>query len=210
MSDEDRDQGAEEIEVEVEEAPDLDEVVREALAAVDDQDGNADEEASGGDVGPGAEDELGRLRAELAEQRDRAIRVLAEFENYRKRTERERRDERRYAGLTAFSEFLDVIDNLSRALEAGGDAEDLRSGVRLIHRQMEELLRRHGVEPIEAEGRPFDPALHEAVSREEDPEVEEPTVRRVLQTGYRMHERLLRPAVVVVAMPGEPGGGDAG
>jgi molecular chaperone GrpE len=158
-----------------------------------------------GDEGS-AEDEVGRLRQEIADLRDRSMRTLADFDNYRKRTERERRDVVRYASSEPLRDLLEVVDNLGRALaaaDAAGSADDVRTGVEMILRQLEELLRRHGVETISAVGERFDPAVHEAVSRHEDPAAEAPVVVDELQRGYRLHDRLLRPARVVVAVPPE-------
>jgi molecular chaperone GrpE len=144
---------------------------------------------------------ISRLEEELEELRDRSIRTLADFENYRRRAERERDELRRYAAFEAMSDFLPVLDNLERALSAGGSADDVRVGVEMILRQMRDLLRQRGVAPVEALGEPFDPTLHEAVARDEDPDVDVPTVIEEMQRGYRMHDRLLRPALVKVAMP---------
>jgi molecular chaperone GrpE len=151
--------------------------------------------------------EMERLRREAAELRDKSLRTLAEFENFRKRTERERRDLHRYAASEPLRAFLDVVDNLERALAASGSLEDLKTGVDMILRQMHDVLRQQGVVEIAAEGEPFDPNVHEAVAREESAEVSEPRVSAELQKGYKLHERLLRPARVKVAVPPENGGG---
>lgn len=216
-----------EIELEVEGEEDVESVLREALEAVERsersegtargevraENGGESEETGVRQVASGiapaapiaAEEtsaaEIEQLQDELADLRDRSIRTLADFDNYRKRIERERREERRYSGFEVVHELLEVLDNLERAVAAQGSAEDLKTGVEMILRQTRELLRRHGVAGLEAEGRVFDPAIHEAVSRREDPEVEVPTVDEVLQAGYTMHERLLRPARVTVSMP---------
>lgn len=152
-------------------------------------------------AGPEEEEEVAALRREIADLRDRSVRTLADFDNYRKRSERERRDAVRYASSAPLGDLLEVVDNLERALAAGGSAEDLKLGVEMTLRQLEEVLRRHGVESVPAAGQRFDPAHHEAVSRLVDPEVEAPTVVEELQRGYRLHDRLLRPARVVVAVP---------
>jgi molecular chaperone GrpE len=143
------------------------------------------------------------LRREIADLRDRSMRTLADFDNFRKRSERERQESRRYALLEPLRDFIEVVDNLGLALSASGSADDLKRGVEMIHRQMGDLLRRHGVKEIEALDQPFDPALHEAVSREEDPTVQKPTVVGELRRGYLLHDRLLRPAMVKVAVPSE-------
>ena len=147
------------------------------------------------------EDEVAELRREIADLRDRSVRTLADFDNYRKRSERERRDAVRYAASAPLGDLLEVVDNLERALAAGGSADDLKLGVEMTLRQLEEVLRRHGIEGVPAAGQRFDPAHHEAVSRLVDPDVEAPTVVEELQRGYRLHDRLLRPARVVVAVP---------
>ena len=144
------------------------------------------------------------LRRENAELRERLLRALADFENQRKRTDRERQDLRRYALFDTMRDLVAVTDNLERAAAAGGAVEDLKAGVDMILQQMRETLRRHGVTAVEAVGRPFDPAEHEAVTREEDPAVSSPVVTAELQRGYKMHDRLLRPAMVRVSVPAEP------
>lgn len=185
------------IELDTGEDQDVEEVMREAMAAVEDagEDGEAGMERQ--------RDEIDRLERELAELRDRSMRTLADFDNYRKRAERERQEYRRYALLEPLRELLDVVDNLERAASAGGSADDLKQGVEMIARQLHDFLRRHGVSTIESRGEVFDPAVHEAVSRRESEEVSEPVVDEEYQKGYRLHDRLLRPARVVVAVPPE-------
>lgn len=147
--------------------------------------------------------ELGRLQQELEDLRDRSLRTLADYENYRKRVERERTESRRYAGFEVLRELLDVVDNLERAVAAPGSVDELKQGVELILKQLHDLLRRAGVRPVPAVGEPFDPNMHEAVSRDQDATVDRPTVTAEHQPGFWMHERLLRPAVVSVAMPAD-------
>jgi len=200
---------------------DADEVAREALRAVrgrvkgvqpiDEAPGRqrgaaAEAAASAGDSAAAeaaADAEISTLQAELAELRDRSVRTLADFENYRRRSEKERDDLRRFAVADVLRDFLPVVDNLQRALAAGGSVEDLKLGVELTLRQFQDLLRQRGVTEVPAAGAPFDPTVHEAVAREESREVEVPTVTAELQRGYTLHGRLLRPALVRVAMPGE-------
>jgi len=148
-------------------------------------------------------DDAGRLEALLAAERERALRLRADFDNYRKRAERERAEIERYALTDALRELLPVVDNLERALSAQSDASDLRKGVEMIVRQLNELLKRFGLSPIPAVGERFDPAVHEAVFFEESESVTIPTVAEELQRGYRLNERLLRPALVKVAVPRE-------
>jgi molecular chaperone GrpE len=180
-----------------EQTPDLSAAISDAVAAVEEVESTRTEPS------PGSDAELDQLRRETAELRDRVVRVLADFENYRKRAERERQDIRRYALFDVMGEVLAVVDNLDLALSAEGSAEDLKRGVEMIRRQIADFLRRHGVREVSALGQPFDPALHEAVSREESPEVTAATVAAELRRGYVMHDRLLRPAMVKVALPAD-------
>jgi molecular chaperone GrpE len=187
-----------------EQSPDLDAAMREAVAAVEDVEAGSRPaaEASSGDSDNG---EVARLRQEIADLRDRSMRTLADFDNFRKRSERERQELKRYALLEPMRELLTVADNLDLALSAQGSAEDLKRGVEMIHRQMQELLRRFGLVEVPAVGQPFDPTQHEAVAREESAEVKSPTVVAELRRGYKMHDRLVRPAMVKVAVPAEAG-----
>jgi len=175
---------------------DLESVMRDAVAAVEGIESGAGPAGDGGD-------EVGKLRREIADLRDRSMRTLADFDNFRKRSERERQEAKRYALLEPVRDFLAVVDNLERALSAQGSADDLKRGVEMTLRQFQEQLRRYGVKEVPAKGAPFDPAMHEAVMREEDPTVDRPTVAEELQRGYMMHDRLLRPAMVKVAVPAE-------
>ncbi len=199
----DTDGADEEYEIEAEDTEDLDMAMREALEAVEREEERL--ESVGEDDSEAADSisEFARLQAELADLRDRSVRTLADFDNYRKRVARERREEQRYAVFELVRELLAVIDNLERALSAEGSAEDLKLGVEMTHRQFIDLLRQHGLSRVPAVGEPFDPSVHEAVARYEDAEVGEPTVSEELQSGYVLHERLLRPAMVKVALPAE-------
>jgi molecular chaperone GrpE len=176
---------------------------KQPAAAAGERQEHQDASASGTrqDAGAGDAAECAALRGEVAELRDRLARTLAEFDNFRKRAERERQETRRYALLEPLREFLPVADNLDRALSAGGSAEDLKRGVEMILRQMQELLRRFGVREVAADGEVFNPALHEAVARVESDRVAVPTVTETLVRGYMLHDRLLRPAMVKVAVP---------
>jgi molecular chaperone GrpE len=161
------------------------------------------------------QDPLEAAKAEQAKLKDQLLRTLADFDNFRKRAERDRQEQKRYALFDPLREFLTVADNLDLALSAQGPAEDLKRGVEMIHRQMIELLRRFGVTEVSAVGQPFDPTVHEAVAREESAEVKSPTVSAELRRGYKLHDRLLRPAMVKVAVPAEApapvtGGGEEG
>ena len=188
-----------------EQNPDLETAMREAVEAVEGVESGARGHASSSSAANG-QNEVERLREEIADLRDRSMRTLADFDNFRKRSERERQDLRKYALIEPLREFLTVMDNLDLALMAGGSAEDLKRGVEMIHRQMQDLLRRLGVQEVKAVGEPFDPTIHEAVSREESLDVKTPTVASELRRGYQLHDRLLRPSMVKVAVPAEGGG----
>ncbi|MEM1246234.1 MAG: nucleotide exchange factor GrpE [Acidobacteriota bacterium] len=173
------------------------ETAAEAAAAVESE--APVEPTPPGDAAGG--DELEALRIENKELQERALRALADYENYRRRTEKERADVGRYALFEPMRAFLEVIDNLERAIAAASEESDLKVGVEMTLKQMQELLGRFGVTKVSAEGEEFDPALHEAVARVDDASISAPTVVEEFQTGYVLHERLLRPAMVKVAMP---------
>ncbi len=146
-------------------------------------------------------DPLQELRDEKDALQDRLLRTVAEFDNYRKRIDRERRDQANALVADAIGELLPIIDNLERALDApaGSDAEVYRTGVELIHRQMTDLLRQRGVTPIETTGADFDPRVHQAVLHEVSTEHREGEIMEEFRTGYMLGERLLRAAMVKVA-----------
>lgn len=141
-------------------------------------------------------DELRRERDAL---QDRLLRTAAEFDNYRKRMDRERRDLADHTAGEVLGEFLPIIDNLERALHAAPQDDPLRKGVELVHKQMLDMLRKRGVKPIEALGADFDPNFHQAVIHEESTAHREGEVMEELQRGYVAGDRLLRPAMVKVA-----------
>jgi molecular chaperone GrpE len=148
-----------------------------------------------------AQDPVETLRAERDAAQDRLLRTAAEFDNYRKRVDRERRELAEFASADTLLEMLPIVDNLERALQApaAADPDGLRKGVELIHRQMLELLRRRGARPIDTVGADFDPKMHEAVAHEPSDRHREGEVIAELQRGYTLGERLLRPAMVKVA-----------
>jgi molecular chaperone GrpE len=147
-----------------------------------------------------ADEALEALVRERDELRDRLLRKSAEFDNFRKRVERERREFAEWAAADVVTEVLAVVDDFDRALAADApDAQGFRSGVELIHRQLLEALKKRGVTAVESVGQPFDPHLHQAVAYEESAGVDEGTVIGELRRGYRLGERLLRPALVRVA-----------
>jgi molecular chaperone GrpE len=142
--------------------------------------------------------------------RDRYLRTLADFENFRKRGEREKADFQRYALGSVIRDLLPVLDNFDRALEHAEEGDEFHKGVSLIYKQLFDVLQRHGLKAISESGVRFDPNFHEAVIREEDPSVPSHTVTAVLQKGYFLHDRLLRPAMVKVAVGGPEENGSSG
>ncbi len=150
------------------------------------------------------ETETKQLKKEMEELKDQYVRKLADTENLRKRLEREKNDYFQYALGEVLLELLGVLDNFERALQASaGDADGktLREGVDLIYRMSMNLVLKRGVEPIEIKDGKFDPTLHHAMAVEESADVEEPRVTEVLQKGYLLNGRLLRPALVRVVIP---------
>ena len=142
------------------------------------------------------------LRQEVQEIKNRYLRTLADFENLRKRTEREKTDFFRYATAAVLKDLLPILDNFDRALEHSVADDDFHKGVELIYKQLYDVLYKHGLRPIDEVGVHFDPNIHEGVMREEDPTVPSHTVTMILQKGYFLHDRLLRPAMVKVAVGG--------
>ena len=142
------------------------------------------------------------LQAENKQLKDRVLRTLADFENFRKRTEREKADFFRYAMSGLMRDILPVLDNFDRALDHAEEGDDFHKGVLLIYKQLYEVLEKSGLKPIEESNVPFDPNIHEAVVREEDSSLPSHTVAAILQKGYFLHDRLIRPALVKVAVGG--------
>jgi molecular chaperone GrpE len=142
------------------------------------------------------------LRGEHQQLKDRYMRTLADFDNLRKRTDREKADFFRYAVANVMKDILPVLDNFDRALDHAEQGDEFHKGVLLIYKQLFDVLRKHGLNPIEDEGVSFDPNIHEAVIREENTSVPSHTVVAILQRGYFLHDRLLRPALVKVAVGG--------
>src|SRR5688572_4234696 len=144
---------------------------------------------------------LTALRAEKDALQDRLLRMAAEFDNYRKRIDRERREQSDAAAEGVLLDLLPIVDDLERALQApaAGDAQAYRAGVELIHRQMLDVLRRRGVTTIETEGADFDPRLHQAVTQEQSDSHREGQIMEELRRSYKLGDRLLRAAMVKVA-----------
>lgn len=155
---------------------------------------------------PPSQAEFEKLRAEyqlVKDERDQLIdrtaRLQAEFENARKRAERERQDFKDFALSSVVEKFLPVIDNFELALKATGSTEQLRSGVELIVKQMEEILRSLQVQPVPAVGEEFDPRHHEALGSVQREDLPDQHVAEEIRRGYKLRDRLLRPALVRVA-----------
>jgi molecular chaperone GrpE len=146
------------------------------------------------------------LRAEKDALQDRLLRMAAEFDNYRKRIDRERREQSEAAAESILLDLLPIVDDLERALEAAEEHEEakLEEGVRLVHRQLAAALQREGLAEIETSGK-FDPHVHEALLSQPS-DADEGNVIEVLQKGYRLGDRVLRPARVVVSSPKEANG----
>ncbi len=148
------------------------------------------------------EKELKTAKEEATQSYDRFLRISAEFDNYKKRNSRETADFKKYANETLLKNMLNVVDNLERALDVSAknaDSKGLIDGVELTVAEVLKIFANFGVTPIEAVGEPFDPALHQAMQQEESPDFPDNTVTQEFQKGYRFHDRLLRPAMVVVA-----------
>jgi molecular chaperone GrpE len=153
------------------------------------------------DPAPSSADGLEQARRERDDYYDRLLRKTAEFDNYRKRVDRERRELAQYIAGDVLESLLPIVDDIERALqaEAGPEAATYRKGVELIAKQLQDLLARRGVTPIEAVGQAFDPQLHQAMTYESSPGRSEGEVIEEVRRGYMLGDRLLRPAMVKVA-----------
>jgi molecular chaperone GrpE len=153
-------------------------------------------------VSPEELEQLRKRAAERDQYLELAQRTRADFENYQKRVQRERDQERKYFYGSVAQDLLPIFDNLDRALDAGraaGEEGPLVQGVAMVQGQFLELLKRHGVTPIEAHGQPFDPHLHQALMQRPSADVEPNTVLQVIEKGFMNQDRVLRPAKVVVS-----------
>jgi molecular chaperone GrpE len=156
-------------------------------------------------------EELESLRDKLAEAQDKLLRTQAELENYRKRSRRELEDERRFAEIHLVRDLLPIVDNLSRAVEAAeknADAGKLLEGFKIMQKQFEQVFAQHNCKLIAADvvGEPFDPNRHEAILQQPSEEHEEHTVLGVTRPGLELHDRIVRPAQVIVSKRGEGSG----
>jgi len=144
------------------------------------------------------------VEEQLAAEKDRVLRLQAELQNTLSRKSRELTDERKYAGLALMKDILPVLDNVDRAIEAAegnaaGDSSGLLEGFKLVRQQLATTLTQHACEPIEALGEAFNPDLHEAILQQPSPDHEAGTVMMMTQTGYKLHDRVVRPAQVIVS-----------
>ncbi|MCA9150443.1 MAG: nucleotide exchange factor GrpE [Planctomycetales bacterium] len=144
----------------------------------------------------------GDLQAEVDQLKDRALRAQAEFENYRRRVQREMQEERRYSAQPVLTDLLPVLDNMERAIEAAQQSEGgagLLEGFKLVRQQMLSILEKHNCTPIPADGQVFDPTLHQAILQTPSNEVEAGRVIQVSQHGYQLNGRVIRPSQVIVS-----------
>jgi len=144
--------------------------------------------------------ERDRLAAENSDLQDRLLRARAEFDNFRRRAERERSEYLQFASMDAVRSILPVLDDFERALQVETADKEYARGVELIYNRLSDILRRSGLEPIETAGKLFDPNIHEAVQRVETEDAEDQAILDVLQKGYNFKGKLLRPAWVKVAV----------
>ena len=161
---------------------------------------DAADPSPGGDAVVGAE--IAKLRAEKEDLLQTLVRRQADFENFRKRTERDRSEEGRRGVERMIMDLIPVLDGFDRALQAHADPayEEYRKGVTLVRKQLWDVLLRHGVQPIDAAGKTFDPHMHQAIERVESTEFADGSIVTVFQDGYLFHGRVLRPAIVRVAV----------
>ncbi|MGN0570073.1 MAG: nucleotide exchange factor GrpE [Candidatus Fimenecus sp.] len=146
-----------------------------------------------------AADETEKLTAELNEKKDQLLRVMAEYDNFRKRSQKEKEQAYGDSKASTVSEFLPVYDNFMRAMAAEStDLESYKKGIEMIFNQFGETLKKIGVEPFGEKGDEFDPNIHSAVMHDEDADLPENSVAEVFSTGYKMGDRIIRPAVVKV------------
>ncbi len=166
-----------------------------------DGDETAESVASGAAVGEtsGLASELQKLKAERDSLLDRLARAQAEFENARRRATKEQQDFRDYAAADAIKSLLPVLDSFERALQVKSEPGDLRNGIELIYKQLQDALAKLGVRAIPAKGELFDPHVHEAIEMVETSDAPDHEVIEELQRGYKIKDRLLRPAMVKVA-----------
>ena len=149
---------------------------------------------------PSGPKNLREAQAQINELEDRLLRLTADYENFRKRAQREKNEARQFANQHLLEKQLPILDNFEMALTAAENADSaIRDGIQMIYDQFNDVLKDVGVEKVDAEGELFDPNLHEAISQQETVDIEEGTVVEQIQSGYKLNDRLVRPARVVVA-----------
>jgi molecular chaperone GrpE len=156
-------------------------------------------------------DQLTQLKAELSKYKDVALRSVADLDNYRKRMAREKDDAIRYANSSFLERLIPILDNFElglQAAKAGGSQSAVQDGLMMVFKQLQDFLTSCGVETIDATGQHFDPNVHEAIAQEQNAEIAEGFVIRQLRKGYKLKDRLIRPANVVVSK-GTPVGEDS-
>jgi len=159
-----------------------------------------------GETVSAVEDQLQAALSERDALMQKWLLAVADFDNYRRRVQKEAEQERRYAALPLARDLLPILDNLHRALEAarnGGDVNQLVQGVQMVSKQFDDVLAKHAVVPIAALDQPFDPNLHQAIQQVPAPGKPPLTVVAECERGYRMHERVVRPSTVIVSAPDE-------
>ena len=199
--------------------PELEAALREAAESVTDTAARGSGEVLLEEPLPAgsAQQEVARLLQEVTDANDRMLRLQADFENFRKRAQRDRQEALQYGSQNLVKDLLSVVDNLDRAVDharesGGGNLQSLLQGVELVQRELLGMLAKHHVNEIDALGKLFNPALHEAMAQVSETSVEPNSVVEVLQKGYQLRDRLVRPSRVVVSRmpePGESGGGEA-
>lgn len=155
-----------------------------------------------GDASTDPESRVAELQAELSKYKDAALRAAADLDNYRKRVSRERDESNKYANTSFLERLIPILDNFELGLQAARNAPEaapIVDGLAMVYKQLQDFLATSGVETIEAAGQTFDPNLHEALAQEENHEIPEGKVIRQVRRGYRLRDRLLRPANVVVS-----------
>ncbi|HQA47858.1 MAG TPA: nucleotide exchange factor GrpE [Bacillota bacterium] len=183
-----------------------DEITGAAQAGRDNGEVGTDDNTATADDGPSLEQQLEDLRKKNEEYYDRLLRLQADFDNYRKRTAREKEETYDYIAAEIMFDFLGVLDNMERAADSAaavcgeGGSASLKEGIDMVIKQFRDILAKYHVEEIPTEGVKFDPNFHHAVMQEEDSDKEEGTILEVFQKGYKIKSRVLRPSFVKVAL----------
>ena len=167
-----------------------------------DQSQATQEDASTDEFFGSADDQVEQLKQDLVAAEKRVLLAQADLENYRKRVQRERDDELKFANSPLLNDLLPVVDNLQRALQSAEGSEQasgIVDGIKLVEKQLLEAMKKRGCEPIDAEGQPFDPNFHEAILQQPSGDVEPGTVLQVTQTGYKLFDRCIRASQVIVS-----------